>query len=94
MKDGAFAKAPSFIIISNQNIMKDGAFAKAPSFLIIFSNTLYFKGVKWRNYGVKGLKVICSRQFQILNKYGMIFHENRLLADDSHKISYLSSVQN
>ena len=23
------------------------------------------------------------------NQYGMIFHENRLLADDSHEISYL-----
>ena len=24
-----------------------------------------------------------------INKYGMVFHENRLLADDSHEISYL-----
>ena len=39
------------------------------------------------------------RQFQILllyknNIYGMIFNENRLLADDSHDISYISFVKN
>ena len=28
------------------------------------------------------------------NKEGMIFHENRLLADDSHEISYLIFVEN
>ena len=27
------------------------------------------------------------------NTYGMIFHENRLLADDSHEISYLIFFQ-
>ena len=28
------------------------------------------------------------------NQKGMIFHENRLLADDSHVISYLIFVEN
>ena len=28
------------------------------------------------------------------NKSGMIFHENRLLADDSHEISFLISFEN
>ena len=43
----------------------------------------------------KAPPIICSiQQCQILllfenNKYVMIFHENRLLADDSHEISYL-----
>ena len=43
----------------------------------------------------KAPPIICSRrQFEILllffknNKSGMIFHENRLLADDSHEIPY------
>ena len=48
----------------------------------------------------KAPPIICSRQqFEILplfkcNKLGMIFHENRLLADDSHEISYLNLVEN
>ena len=47
----------------------------------------------------KAPPIICSRlQFQILplfqkNKLGMIFHENRLQADDSHEISYLIFVE-
>ena len=46
----------------------------------------------------KAPPIICSRQqFQILlifknNKYGMIFHENRLL--DSHETSYLIFLEN
>ena len=46
------------------------------------------------NINPKKTPIICSRrQFQILplfkKKYlsGMIFHENRLLTDDSHEIS-------
>ena len=44
---------------------------------------------------LKAPPIICSRrQFQICcffknNKKGMIYYENRLLADDSHEISYL-----
>ena len=43
--------------------------------------------------------IYSRRQLQILplfknNKKGMIFHENRLLADDSHVISYLIFVEN
>ena len=49
---------------------------------------------------LKAPPIICSRrQLNILllfqnNKYGMIFHENRLLAEDSHVISYLIFVKN
>ena len=44
--------------------------------------------------------IICSRrQFQILSlfsndKHGMLFHETRLLADDSHEISFHIFVKN
>ena len=43
----------------------------------------------------KAPPIICSRrQFQILllfqnNKEGIVFHENHLLGDDSHELSYL-----
>ena len=49
---------------------------------------------------LKAPPIICSRrQFQICcflknNQLGMIFHENRLLADDSHVILYLIFVEN
>ena len=48
---------------------------------------------------LKAPPIICSRwQSQIFyffknNKWGMIFHENRLLADDSHEISFLTSFE-
>ena len=48
----------------------------------------------------KAPPIICSRrQFQILplfknNILGTIFNENRLLADDSHVISYFIFVEN
>ena len=48
---------------------------------------------------LKAPPIICRRQhFQILPLFqnfqnGMIFHENRLLADDSHEISYLIYFQ-
>ena len=42
---------------------------------------------------LKAQPMICSRRqfccFFKINKKDMIFHENRLLADDSHEISYL-----
>ena len=47
---------------------------------------------------LKASTIICSRRqfffFKLCrffknNKIGMIFHEDRLLADDSHEISYL-----
>ena len=49
---------------------------------------------------LKAPPIICRRRkFHILplfqnNQYGMIFHKNRLLADDSHEISYLIFVEN
>ena len=48
---------------------------------------------------LKAPPIICSRrQFKILllfqnNKLGMMFHENRLLADDSHEISFIISFK-
>ena len=45
-------------------------------------------------FTLKAPPIICSRQqFQIL-LFCMIFHENLLLADDSHEISYLIFVEN
>ena len=41
--------------------------------------------------------IIIARSFklgQLIEDDGMLFHENRLLADDSHEISYLFFVQN
>ena len=45
-----FKKKLRKVLNTFENIMKNGAFA----FSIIFLNTLYFKGVKRRYYGVKG----------------------------------------
>ena len=50
---------------------------------------------KTMNIHFKSALIFCSRrQFKILpffknTELGMIFHENRLLADDSNEISYL-----
>ena len=45
------------------------------------------------------LKIAADENFKCCcffknNKYGMIFHKNRLLADDSHEISYLIYFEN
>ena len=57
----------------------------------------------WDKLGILTLKappIICSRRrLQMLplfffKKKGMIFHENRLLADNSHVISHLNFVEN